>query len=65
MKKKYGQPIIEVISDEVSIGYLSLNEVPNICHEPIRKHICKGETDFIVKQRNGRVRHFIIPHWDR
>lgn len=61
MKEKYGQAIIEVINDEVSIAYLSLREVPNISHNPISRHINKGETDFTIKQRNGNVRHFKIP----
>lgn len=60
-KENRGTPIIEVINDEVSVGYLSLNEVPNIYHEPIRKHIIKAETEFTIKQRNGNVRQFILP----
>lgn len=58
IKRNLGTPIIEVINDEVSVGYLSLREVPNISHTPLQSHINKGETDFTIKQRNGNVRHF-------
>lgn len=51
-------PIIEVINDEVSIGYLSLREVSDIEHPALAYHIKKGETDFTIKQRNGNIRHF-------
>lgn len=58
IKESQGMPIIEVINDEVSIGCLSLREVPDIEHPALAYHINKGETDFTIKQRNGRTRHF-------
>lgn len=51
-----GKRIIEKINDEVSIGYLSLNSVPNITCSTITAHIRKGEAEFYS---NGR--HFIVP----
>lgn len=56
MKEKYGTPIIEVINDEVSNGYLSLRTVPNINYQNLSHHINKGKTDFTCKGR-----HFKLP----
>lgn len=59
-RKARGVKIIEVIDDK-EIEYLSLHSVPNIGIKALQNHIYKGETDFYVKQRNGNVRHFIVP----
>lgn len=59
-RKTYGVKIIEVIDDK-EIEYLSLHSVLNIDINALQHHIYKGETDFYVKQRNGNVRHFIVP----
>ncbi len=61
IKKNRGKTIVEVINDEVSIGFRTINEVPNITPISISNHTRKGETEFIVKQKNGNIRHFIVP----
>ncbi len=61
VKKNRGKAIVEVINDEVSIGFRTINEVPNITPISISNHTRKGETDFTIKQRNGNVRHFKLP----
>ncbi len=55
-KQKCGTPIIEVINEEVSVGYLTLREVPSVSHTALARHINKAQTDFICKGR-----HFIVP----
>lgn len=57
IKKKQGTVIIEIINDEVSIGYLSLSEVHNINIQTLSSHTSIGETDFKCKGR-----HFKLPN---
>lgn len=63
-KQNNGFNIIEVIENGKEIKYSSLREVPNITHRAISNHLRSGETDFIIEQRNGNVRHFIVPKED-
>lgn len=50
-RKSKGTTIIEKINDEVSLGYLSLNSVPNIKLSTLRGHIRKSRTHFTSKGR--------------
>lgn len=59
-REKCGISIIEIV-DNKEIKYPALRAVPDISQCALSQHILKGETDFTIKQRNGNVRHFIVP----
>lgn len=59
-KKKNMKVVIERINEEITIGYLSINQVPNIQSSLISSHNSKSD-NFVIKQRNGMERIFFIP----
>lgn len=48
--------VIEINNDEVSFGFISKRQVPGI-----RLDTCNKKGNFIVKQKNGQIRNFLIP----
>lgn len=51
LQKKNGRPIVEKINAEASLGYSSVNCIPNLDRSAVQKHIDKNQSHFYCKGR--------------